>query len=178
MIGVMLADGFEEIEALTPVDLLRRVGLEVKILGVTGPSAVSSRGVRVFCDGILSEQDPALLEGVVLPGGSPGYRNLAQSTQLRTLCARLLEEEKLVAAICAAPTVLAGWGLLTGRKATCYPGMEPALGQSAQDNDLVIDGNLITSRGPGTAMLFSLALVERLKGAQAAQKLARGLCLR
>lgn len=178
MIGVMLADGFEEIEALTPVDLLRRAGIAVKLIGVTEPSAVSSHGVRVCCDGVLDEQDTAQLEGVVLPGGSPGFRNLAKSAQLRKLCSQLLAEGKLVAAICAAPTVLAEWGLLADRKATCHPSREQALGKSAQDADLVTDGNLITSRGAGTAMLFSLALVERLKGKEAAQELAKGLCLR
>ena len=165
---VFLADGFEEVEALTPVDLLRRSGVEVTGMSV-GPSLeVTGRsGIRVCADTLWQEELAAKADMLVLPGGQPGTKNLA------------FREERWLAAICAAPTVLAANGCLQGKRATCYPGLEPLLeirgAECVRTEAVVTDGKIISSRGAGTAIPFSLKLIEVLQGKEAADKVAAGI---
>jgi len=179
MVLVHLAEGFEEIEALTVVDLLRRVDIPVKSISVTGDKVVEgAHGIRVEADGLFEEMDYGACTMIVLPGGLPGTFGLQDheglGEQIRSFCAA----GKSVAAICAAPLVLGHHGVLAGRKATIYPGMEAHLtGGMPVDQKVVIDGSLITSQGPGTAMDFALAIVEFFRGEETAAELKRDLLL-
>lgn len=177
---VFLADGFEEVEAITPVDYLRRAGADVALVGVTGRQATSAHQLVVTCDITLAEvQDEALPDMAVLPGGMKGSRNLAASRPLRTLITRLMGEGRFVGAICAAPAVVLGaWGLLDGRKWTCYPGEEESLGVRVSDARVVVDGNLITSRAAGTAGEFAIALVEALFDSSTAENVRKAVLAR
>lgn len=171
---VVLAQGFEEIEAVTPIDVLRRAGVEVIIAGVGQKEVSGSRGVKIVAD-VLLETVAELPDAIVLPGGSPGAENLKRSKALMALLERMKREKKWIAAICAAPgVVLAPQGLLSGKKATAYPGYEKSFPADAcfTESRVVKDDGLITSRGPGTALEFSLALVAELVDTAMAEKLA------
>ncbi len=174
---LFLADGFEEIEALTPIDVLRRAGVEVTVAGISGTSATGAHDVIVQTDIALSELtgDFNLL---IFPGGMPGSKNLGESAKAKEMALKQAGEGKLISAICAAPVfTLGAWGILNGKKATCYPGMDkmfPAEVQFTEDR-VVVDGNVITSRGPGTALEFSLALVEKLVDKSTALSLANDM---
>jgi len=170
---VPLADGFEEIEALTVVDVLRRIGIQVDTVGVVSSMITGSHGVRVMTDKKLAEVKEDY-DAIVLPGGNPGYKNLARTSKLIEILKKMNSQGKLVAAICASPSVLAQAGILEGKKATIYPGMEKEL-PYPRDDKVVIDGNVITSQGPGTAIEFSLAIVEALVGKDKALILKRQL---
>jgi protein deglycase len=165
---VPLAEGFEEIEAVTIIDLLRRAGVEVVTAGLAPGPVTGSHGISVAPDaelGALSEQS---FDAVVLPGGMPGAANLAADARLVALLRRTADSGRLTAAICAAPSVLAQAGLLAGKRATSFPGFltsESAPGTILSEDAVVADGQVITSRGPGTAMDFALALIEHLEGA-------------
>jgi len=179
MVYVFLADGFEEIEALTPVDLLRRAGVEVKTVGVTGKTVTGSHGIRVEADMSIERAKSCLDKGdipdmVVLPGGMPGARNLDASPVVTGFCTAAAAADKWVAAICAAPMVLGRLGLLRGKKAVCYPGFEDTLlGADVQGEGCACarDGKVITGRAMGAAVEFGLALVEALKGEGTANEL-------
>ena len=162
---IVLADGFEEIEAITPIDVLRRAGVEVIIAGVGKTEVKGSRGIRVIADTRL-EDYTGIPEAVILPGGLPGAENLKNSPVVSAFIQKIRQNDKIIAAICAAPAlVLTGQpGFLEGKKITCYPGYEKELGPGAtfDDERVVTDALLVTSRGPGTAMEFSLELVSRL----------------
>lgn len=180
MIYVMLAPGFEEIEAVTPVDILRRAGLEVQIVAVQADSQTMSvegaHSLSILCDLSIQEADLMTAELLVLPGGMPGTSNLEKDEHLRRSLAFRMENNLPVAAICAAPSILGNLGLLKGRKATCYPGLEENLvGATSLSDPVVVDDKLVTSKGPGTAMAFSLALVELLKGPKAAESIASAM---
>lgn len=173
-IFVPLAEGFEEIEALTIVDVLRRAGIAVDIVGVPSLMVTGSHGVKISADKKLSEIRIEEYDGIVLPGGYPGYVNLSRSTVLLETIKKFDEKRKLIAAICAAPSILAKAGILEKRKATIYPGMESELPYPRSER-VVVDGNVITSQGPGTAMEFALKIVEVLQGLDKALKLKRDL---
>ena len=177
MIYVFLAEGFEETEAIAPIDCLRRAGKTVKIAGVGGTLIRGSHGITVGCD--LSADDITLgddLEMVVLPGGMPGTVNLGNSEVVRKAVTFCYEHDRFLAAICAAPTVFGKMGLLKGRRATCYPGCEGDLtGADYVQAPAVADGNILTGRGPGAALDFGLLLVEKLCSKEAADKLAAGM---
>lgn len=179
MVYIHLATGFEEIEALTAVDLLRRVGVEALTVSVTGEKQVEgAHGIPVVADLLFEEADYSRCEMIVLPGGMPGALGLRDHEGLREQILRFHEEKKLLAAICAAPMVFGHHGILAGKKATIYPGMEAHLkGAEAVDSPVVRDGNLITSQGPSTAMAFALELVTALKGAATAADLKKDLLL-
>ena len=163
---VFLAEGFEEMEAVTPVDLLRRVNpgaVEVKLVSITGDKAVTgAHGVTYQADLLFEEiEDDA--DMLVLPGGMPGTLNLQAHTGLAELLIKQYDARKWVAAICAAPMVLGALGITMGRNATIYPGMEEHLvGAFPSTDEVVVDGNVITSRAPGTAIPFALKLIEVL----------------
>ncbi|MCX7987693.1 MAG: DJ-1/PfpI family protein [Bacteroidales bacterium] len=162
---VFLADGFEEIEAIAPIDILRRGGCEVTTVSVMGRREVtSSRGVTVLADVLFSSD---LFEGAdmfVLPGGMPGTKNLKEHRELSEMLIKAHNSGKWLAAICAAPTILGGLGLLKGRKATCFPGMENELIEAQITKAFVEeDGKIITAKGAGVATDFGFALLKHMK---------------
>ncbi len=171
---VLMADGFEDVEAVTPIDFLRRAGAEVVVAGVGGALRTGARGVRVQTDKTVAEAAKEAWDAVVVPGGMPGASNIAASADCAKLIKAAADSGKLVAAICAAPAVvLYPLGLLGGRRFTCYPGMEKDVSGARWSQDRVVaDGNLLTSRGPGTAAEWALEIVSKLFGADAAKKIA------
>ena len=177
MVYCFLADGFEEVEAIAPVDMLRRAGVEVKTVGVTGEVVSSSRGIKIVADIALSDVLLDIeLEAVILPGGLPGATNLENSSQVQTAIDFAATNNKLVCAICAAPQILGHKGLLKGRQAIAYPGFENELDGAIISEDYVaVDGNFITAKGAGVATEFGLAIVCALKGADAAENIGKAI---
>ena len=172
-----MADGCEEIEGLTVVDVVRRAKMEIVMLSITGKKEVtSSHGVTFLADALAEETGYEDLDGIVLPGGMPGAATLGECDDLRKLIVRFAEENKPIAAICAAPMVLGKLGLLKGRKATCYPGFENFL-EGAEYTAAMVekDGNIITGKGPGAAMEFALAVVELLQGKDKVAELRKAM---
>jgi 4-methyl-5(b-hydroxyethyl)-thiazole monophosphate biosynthesis len=164
---VPIADGFEEIEAVTTIDILRRAGVEVVVAGLTAGAMTGSHGIEIQPDCTLDEALGEEYDMIVLPGGLPGADNLEGDERVLALVRRMFEQGRYTAAICAAPKVLAAAGVLDGRTATSYPGfLDPAAtpGLRISAETVAQDGTVITSRGPGTAMDFALALVENLVG--------------
>jgi 4-methyl-5(b-hydroxyethyl)-thiazole monophosphate biosynthesis len=171
---VLLADGFEEVEALTPVDYLRRSGVEVTIIGVTGPAPTGGHGITVKADRGI-DATKADYDCVVVPGGGKGSENLAASAEVAALVKRHWAAGKLVAAICAAPAVVlhGSCDILKGRRFTCYPGLETNVSDASFAAErVVVDGNLITARAAGCAGEFARAIAKALVGANAADALA------
>lgn len=176
-IGVFLADGFEEIEGLTVVDILRRAGVEVIMISVMGRKEVcGSHQITVLADNLYEQEDFTVLDGLVLPGGMPGTTNLGKHEGVKKQIMEFHKAKKLVAAICAAPSVLGQNGILEGKKAVCYPGMEEKLtGAEVVFEETVQAGNVITSRGMGTAIPFALKLTEYLVDKKKADELAESI---
>lgn len=174
---VHLAEGFEEIEAVTIVDVLRRAGVDAETVSVTGAHLVKgAHGVPVKADRLFEEADYDNCEMIVLPGGMPGTTNLGTHKGLAEKLEKFAKENRWLAAICAAPMVFGNLGLLKGKKAVIYPGMEEHLkGAQVGGKPVEIDGKIITSKAPGTAMIFALALVEVLKGASEVDGLKRSM---
>ncbi len=175
---VPLAAGFEDIEATTVVDLLRRAGVEVVTAGLQPGLVQGARGLRVQPDALLDEVLGREFDMIVLPGGMPGAENLKNDARILRLLRTMAAAGKYTAAICAAPIALAAAGLLNGRRATSYPGFVDTLaipGCRYESTAVVVDGKLVTSRGPGTAMDFALALIELLLGAAARHQVEAGL---
>ncbi len=174
---VHLANGFEEIEAITPVDVLRRAGCEVVTVSVTGKNEVTSRrGITVLADQLFKDADYDHADMILLPGGQPGADNLNKHEGLKKQILTYNEQGKMIAAICAAPLVLGSTGILKGRKATCFPGTEPQLtGATCTGNAVEVDGNIVTGKGPGVALKFSLRLTELLVGRAKADELRKAM---
>lgn len=174
MIYLFLANGFEEIEALCPLDLLRRAGLEVTTVGIGGEMICGSHGITVAADipeGMYADSKPDM---IILPGGMPGAKHLDESRVVDTALKAAVRHGSFIAAICAAPMVLGHRGLLAGKEAICYPGFENHLtGANISDKRVVRDENIITAAGMGVALEFGLALVAALKGQDAAEELRR-----
>lgn len=169
---VLLAAGFEEIEAVAVIDLLRRAGIDTRTASLGPREVTGSHGITVAADLALDSVDPDDFEMIVLPGGLPGADHLKADNRVLALLRRFAVAGRYTAAICAAPGVLAHAGLLDGRTATSYPGFlrpDSAPGLKLSEAPVVIDGKVVTSRGPGTAMEFGLALIGLLEGSQAAQ---------
>lgn len=175
--GVFLADGFEEIEGLTVVDILRRAGVEVITISIMGRKEVhGSHQITVLADALYEEINFAQLDAVVLPGGMPGTLNLGAHEGVKRQITAFAAEGKLVAAICAAPSVLGQNEILKGKKAVCYPGFEEELsGAEVVFDEVVQDKNIITSRGMGTAIPFALKLTEYLVAEQKAEEMAEAI---
>jgi 4-methyl-5(b-hydroxyethyl)-thiazole monophosphate biosynthesis len=172
---VFLADGFEEVEAITPVDYMRRAGIEVCTVSLNTDTAVrGSHAITVLADTSLEALSLTGWDGVLLPGGGRGAENLAASRTVGDFLKSLSAEGKLVAAICASPAVvLAPLGLLFGRRFTCYPGMEERVsGATWTEGDVVVEGNIITSRGAGTAGRWAAALISYLVGTDISRKVS------
>ncbi|MEH2941525.1 DJ-1 family glyoxalase III [Lachnospiraceae bacterium KK002] len=175
--GVFLAEGFEEIEGLTVVDILRRAGIDAVTISVMGKKEVcGSHNITVLADILFEEVNFEEYEGVVLPGGMPGTTNLGSHSGVHDIITSFAEQGKLVAAICAAPGVLGQAGILAGKKAACYPGFEDKLvGAEVTYEEVAEDGNIITSRGMGTAIPFGLRLTSYLTTEQKAKELAEAI---
>ena len=164
--AVLFAPGFEEVEGLTVVDLLRRANINTSIIGVEGKEVTGAHKVTITTDKTLDDVNIDQLDALILPGGAPGFQNLRKNKTVLSLIKEAFEKEKIVAAICASPSVLATAGVLENKKATIYPGMEEEIkkGRGIFLNDLVVvDDTIITSKGPATTMLFAIKIVELLK---------------
>ncbi len=170
-VALVLAEGFEEVEAVTPIDFLRRAGVEVIVATLGAQPVRGSHGIAIAADTTI-EALPEELDGVVLPGGTIGAENLGRSAEVAALVKRLNARSKLVAAICAAPAkVLAPAGILSGRRATCFPGLEGELSGAVFTTERVVrDRNIVTSRSAGTAGEFAIELVRYLSGSAEADK--------
>ena len=172
MVVIFLAQGFEETEALAPADLLRRAGIEVKLVGIGGMEITGSHGITVRADLTDEELDFSDLEMMVLPGGLPGATNLEESRTVQSFLTFCQENDRWIAAICAAPYILGRRGLLQGRRATCYPGYEKEFaGGTYTGAPVERDGKIITARGAGVALEFGLALVAALQDQEAADRI-------
>lgn len=172
MIYVMLANGFEEIEALAFVDILRRANINVETVSIDNTTTVTgSHNISVVADRMIAEIEE-IADGIVLPGGLPGTYNLRDNTIVTSMLNEYNDKGKIVAAICAAPSVLGGLGILSNKSATCYPSFEDKLIGAIISNDkVVVDNNIITSRGAGTAHDFALKFVEILISKEKADEL-------
>lgn len=163
MVYVFLADGFEEVEALCPVDILRRGGIDVKTVGVTGKTVMGAHNIPVVADITVEEAVFDGLDAVILPGGMPGTLNLQKDGTVEEFIKFAVDKGLLLAAICAAPSILGKLGILNGKKAVCYPGFEKELcGAQVLDLPCVKDGNIITGKGAGAAFDFGFLLLETL----------------
>jgi 4-methyl-5(b-hydroxyethyl)-thiazole monophosphate biosynthesis len=172
-----MADGCEEIEGLTVVDVARRGGLEISMISITGQKEVNgSHGIVFHADELKENVDFKELDGIVLPGGMPGTLNLGADETVTDVVKKFAEKGKLVSAICAAPSVLGACGVLSGKHATCHPGFEEKLtGAVFEEKTVVTDGNIITSRGMGTAVPFALEIVRYFMGDETVDKIKTGL---
>ncbi len=177
MVYLFLADGFEEIEALTPVDVLRRAGVDIKTVSVSGDEYVSgNHGIFVKTDCKLCDVSIADMDMIVLPGGLPGADNLRLNEKVQAYIDECVKRGGYLAAICAAPRILGEKGLLEGKNATCYPGFEVYLkGAVCLDVGCVLDGKIITAKGMGKALEFSLKLVEVLCGQEQAKRIEKSI---
>ena len=172
MVYIFLADGFEEIEALATVDIIRRAGIDCKTVGVTGKTVIGAHDISVISDISSEEINTEDIIAVVLPGGMPGTKNLDESAVVRETVMYAAEKGLLVAAICAAPSVLGHLGLLNGKKATCYDGFEGELnGAKVEKVPVCRDGNIITAIGAGAAISFGLEIVKALRSKEESEKI-------
>lgn len=179
-IGIFMADGCEEIEGLTVVDIVRRAKMEIVMISITGKREVtSSHQVTFLTDALAAEVDYDTLDGIVLPGGMPGTLNLQADETVNKVIRQFAAEGKLVCAICAAPSVLGAAGILEGKCATCHPGFEEKLtGAKVEEKEVVVDGNVITSRGMGTAIPFAFEIVRYFSDDETVEQVRKGLVYR
>lgn len=177
MIYVFLANGFEEIEALAPVDFLKRAGFDVVLVGVGEDVVRGAHGIKVSSD--IRIEDAALgdfLEGIILPGGMPGAENLNNSQLVQKAIDYCNENDKIIGAICAAPFILGRKGLLKGKNATCFPGFEDELvGANLVESGVIIDGKIVTAKGAGVAWEFGAAICSIIKGEEKSLEILRGI---
>ena len=180
MVYMLLGTGFEETEAIAPLDLLRRAGVDILTVGVTGKTVYGSHNIGIEADITIDEMDLTNLEMIILPGGLGGVASARASQPALDALQFAWENDKFVAAICAGPTVLSDLGITDGKNATCYPGCESGMGNANMVSDAacVRDGKLITGTSAGCAIPFGLALVEALKGKDAADTVARQIVIR
>lgn len=180
MVFMLLGTGFEETEAITPLDLLRRAGVNILTVGIDGKVVTGSHKIRVEADITLDEMDLTDMEMMIIPGGMGGVASLRACPAALEALKFAWENRKYVAAICAGPTVLADLGITDGLKATCYPGQEQNMGSAVVDSSaaFVASGNLITGASAGCAVPFGLALVEALKGRETAEKIKDQIVIR
>ena len=184
MVYLLLGTGFEETEAIAPLDLMRRAGIEVRTVGLTDRIVVGSHGIPVQADMMIQQldlkQDPDAADMIVLPGGMGGVRSIRDCPAALQAVSEIWAKGHFVAAICAAPTVLAHLHITDGRRAACYPGCEENMGSAVMvpDQAVVRDGKLITGASAGCAVKFGLALIAALKGEDAAQAIAKQIVIR
>ncbi len=177
MIYIFLANGFEEIEALAPLDFLLRIGAEVKTVGVSGKFCCGAHGINVEAD--ISPEEVFLdekIEGIILPGGMPGAENLNNTPIVQEAIDYCIKNDKIVGAICAAPFILGRKGVLKGKNATCFPGFEGELtGAIVLENGVVTDGKIVTAKGAGIAWEFGAAVASLAVGKEKAEEILRGI---
>lgn len=177
MVYVFLADGFEEIEALAPVDFLKRAGVEVVTVGVKSAEVTGAHGIKVLAD--ITAEAVELngdLKGIILPGGMPGAENLNNSPLVQSAVDYCAQNNKILSAICAAPFILGRKGILNGKNATCFPGFEDELiGASLVEKGVVTDGLVVTAKGAGVAWEFGAAICALIRGEEKAGEILRGI---
>ena len=180
MVYVLLGTGFEEVEAITPVDLMRRAGIEVQTVGITGKTVAGSHKIPVEADILPENMDLESMDMIVLPGGLGGVASARASQAALDALRWGWEHDRFVAAICAGPTVLADLGISDGKKATCFPGCEGQMGKADMVPGVAAlrDGKLITGTSAGCAIPFALELIKALKGSEAADKIAKQIVIR
>ena len=179
MIYMLLGTGFEETEAVAPLDLLRRAGISVATVGLNGKIIKGSHGIGIEADLEIGQLDLTNLEGIILPGGLGGVASIKACPEALEAIRFAWENEKLVAAICAGPTILAQLGITDGKNATCYPGCEDQMGSANMvEAAAVIDGNVVTGTSAGCAVAFGLALIEHLMGKEEADRIAKQIVIR
>lgn len=177
-VAVYFATGYEEVEALAVVDVLRRGGIDVTMVGVTGKSVASARNISINMDQTIEEVDHSQIDMMVLPGGIPGVDNLKTNDTVVKNLKAFKQEGKWLAAICAGPSILGELGLLEGEKATCYPGFEDKLvGAEVVGERAVVSGKVITGKGAGAALEFGLTILSVIKGEEAAKKIAKAMII-
>ena len=176
MVYMILGTGFEEIEAVSPCDILRRGGVQVQFAGIGGTLVKGGNGITVQADCTVEDMDLDAMEMIVLPGGMGGVRSILSSEAAMNAVKTAYEQGKFVTAICAAPTVLAKLGITDGRHATVYPGMESEMGSAImEDVNAIRDGRVLTGRAPGAALDFGYLLLEALKGTEVMEKVRSGM---
>lgn len=176
MVYILLGEGFEEMEALAPADLLRRAGVDTALVGLTDKAVTGSHGITVTADLLLEQVEPDKLDMLVLPGGMGGVNAMLACPPALELIQTVYQSGRWLAAICAAPTVLAHLGLLEGRSAVCYPGLEPKLtGAQIADQEVVVDGHIVTARAAGCAYQFGFQLITLLAGEEKTQEVRHGI---
>ena len=179
MVYMFLGTGFEETEAIAPLDLLRRANIEVKTVGLNGPVITGSHGIPVVADMEIADLDISDAEMVILPGGLGGVASIRACDAAMAALKTVWEAGKFTAAICAGPTVLADLGIVSGKNATCYPGCENGMGNARIQNAAAVqDGRIITGTSAGCAVPFGLKLIEALKGAEEAKRIADQIVIR
>jgi 4-methyl-5(b-hydroxyethyl)-thiazole monophosphate biosynthesis len=178
-VAVPLAEGFEEIEAVTIIDVLRRAGINTITVSISGKNGVTgAHGIEIRADKLFDEVNFEKTGMIVLPGGMPGAKNLKNHAGLRDQILKFFNSGKPLGAICAAPMVFGGLGILKNRSATCYPGFEDQLtGAQVTGNEVEVSGKIITGKGPGVAIKFGLEIVRTLKGEALADRLAEDMIL-
>ncbi|MCC8016256.1 MAG: DJ-1/PfpI family protein [Clostridiales bacterium] len=176
MVYLLLANGFEIIEAMSPLDMLRRAGIEVKTVGIGGKTVESSCGVKVEADLTENSVNAASAKALIIPGGMLGVKNLEESEFVQNLVDEAVQSDILVCAICAGPSILGNKGLLNGKTAVCYPGFEHCLkGAEISDDFVVSDGNFITAKGAGVSVEFGLEIVRRIAGEEEAVRIKHSI---
>ena len=180
MVYMLLGTGFEETEAVAPLDLLRRAGVEIQTVGITGKVVYGSHKIGIEADITIDQLDLSALEMIILPGGLGGVATARASREALEALRYAWEKDKYVAAICAGPTVLADLGITDGKNATCFPGCEEQMGSAlmASNAAAITDGKLITGTSAGCAIPFGLALITALKGPEMAEKIAKQIVIR
>ena len=179
MVYMLLGTGFEETEAIAPLDLLRRAGVSVATVGLNGKTIFGSHGIGITADMQIGEMDLTDLDMIILPGGLGGVASIRACTAAMEAIRFAWENDKFVAAICAGPTVLADLGITDGKNATCYPGCESQMGNANMVCEAAVrDGKLITGTSAGCAIPFGLALIEALKGQAEADRIAAQIVIR
>jgi protein deglycase len=177
-VNLFLTDGFEEIEAITVIDVMRRAKIHVETISITGKrEVIGAHKITVVADNLFEQADYTNTEMLILPGGQPGTKHLSEHAGLKGLLLKFSAQKKWIAAICAAPTVLGKHGILEGISAVCYPGCEEQLigAEINSGSSTVVDRNIITSRGPGTAFQFAFKIVEVLKNVEIVNSLKKDM---
>jgi len=173
--AIVIAKGFEEIEAIAIIDILRRGKIDLTVIGLDSAEITGAHGIRLIPDTTLAKVASERFDALILPGGEPGTTNLEASQALATFIKAHVSDNKVIGAICAAPRILDGLGILNGKKATSYPATKDRMTAcDYQELCVVVDGNILTSRGPGTAMIFAYSLLEKLTG-QSAEPLKKAM---
>lgn len=176
---IVLADGFEDIEAVAAIDVLRRGGVDVDVASLSGSASVASaHGLAVAADGPLSGFGAKNYDAIILPGGGKGTENLMASAELADLLRRQKAAGRRVCAICAAPAVLSAAGAMDTERFTCYPGMERSIGRESTDAPVVTDSLVTTGRGPGAAVPFALEILRNIESPETARRVASGMLAR